>query len=93
MPKAVWNGVVLAESKKTIKVEGNHYFPPEAVNRDYFVEKDAHTTCWWKGVASYYDVVVDGKVYKSGAWTYPEPSKAAERIRDYVAFYPQVKVE
>jgi len=62
MPKAVWNGVVLAESDETVMVEGNHYFPPKAVNREYFRDSQAHTTCYWKGVASYYDIEVEGGI-------------------------------
>ena len=65
--QAVWNGVVLAESDQTTVVEGNHYFPPDSINREYFAEHDRHTTCPWKGVASYYDVEVDGEVNKSAA--------------------------
>ena len=60
MAKAVWNGAVLAESDETVMVEGNHYFPPEAVNREYFRDSQSHTTCYWKGVASYYDIEVEG---------------------------------
>ncbi|HIE21004.1 MAG TPA: DUF427 domain-containing protein [Acidimicrobiia bacterium] len=93
MPKAVWNGVVLAESDETVVVEGNHYFPPESINRDYFEESDRHTRCFWKGKASYYDVVVDGEVNRDAAWYYPEPSKAASKIKDYVAFWGGVRVE
>jgi uncharacterized protein (DUF427 family) len=92
MPKAIWNGMVLAESDKTITVEGNDYFPPDSVRRDLFAESATHTTCHWKGLASYYDVVVDGKVNRDAAWYYPEPSKAAEEIKDYVAFWHGVAV-
>lgn len=93
MPKAIWNGVTLAESDNTIVVEGNQYFPPDAVNRAYFQFSDTHTTCPWKGLASYYDVVVDGKVNKDAAWYYPEPKEAAHQIKDYVAFWHGVQVE
>jgi uncharacterized protein (DUF427 family) len=92
MPKAVWNGAVLAESDETIVVEGNHYFPPESINRDYFADSSRHTRCYWKGKASYYDVVVDGESNGNAAWYYPDPSKAASEIKDYVAFYGSVKV-
>lgn len=92
MTKAIWNGVVLAESDLTEMVEGNHYFPPETVKRQYFEDSERHTTCHWKGVASYYDVVVDGKRVRNAAWYYPEPSEAAERIRDHVAFYGMVEI-
>jgi uncharacterized protein (DUF427 family) len=93
MPKAVWNGAVLAESDETIVVEGNHYFPPDSVNREYFEDSDRRTRCFWKGQASYYDVVVDGEAYTDGAWYYPTPSEAAESIKGYVAFYNRVKIE
>ena len=93
MPKAVWNGAVLADSDETVVVEGNHYFPPESLNRDFFQDSDSHTQCFWKGTASYYDVVVDGQTYGNGAWYYPDPSKAAKNIQDYVAFYGRVSIE
>lgn len=93
MPKAIWNGVTLAESDNTIVVEGNQYFPPDAVNRAYFKSTDTHTTCPWKGLASYYDVEVDGKVNKDAAWYYPDPKEAAQQIKDYVAFWRGVQVE
>jgi uncharacterized protein (DUF427 family) len=93
MPKATWNGAVLAESDATIVVEGNHYFPPSSLNRLYLVENGQHTTCFWKGVASYFDVVVDGKTNTAAAWYYPEPSAAAMQIKDYVAFWHGVRVE
>jgi uncharacterized protein (DUF427 family) len=80
--KAVWNGATLAESDKTIVIEGNHYFPPDAVKRELFQPSNTHTTCHWKGEASYYTVAVDGK-------TNPE----AAEIKDYVAFWHGVKVE
>ena len=90
--KATWNDVVLAESDKTVVVEGNHYFPPDAVNREYFQDSNTHTTCGWKGEASYYDVVVDGQVNKDAAWFYPETKPAADEIKGYVAFWRGVKV-
>ena len=93
MPKATWNGAVLAESQKTEVVEGNHYFPPDAVRREFFRDSTTHTVCSWKGTASYYDVVVDGQVNKDAAWYYPAPKDAAKQIRDYVAFWHGVKVE
>lgn len=85
--KVTFNGKVIAESDKTIIIEGNHYFPPESVKAELFAENDEHTRCPWKGLASYYDVSVDGEKAGSAAWTYHEPSKAAERIKNYVAFY------
>lgn len=90
--KAIWNDTVLAESDKTIVVEGNHYFPPETVNKKVLQTSDAHTTCPWKGVASYYDVIVDGQVNRQAAWYYPAPKEAAREIRDYVAFWKGVTV-
>ncbi len=93
MAKAIWNGVVLAESDKTIVVEGNHYFPPDAINKEYFKTSDYHTTCPWKGVASYYTVVVNGDENPNAAWYYPTPKDAAKQITNYVAFWRGVKVE
>ena len=80
MPKAVWNGAVLAESDKCVVVDGNQYFPSDSINREYFQESNTHTTCSWKGVASYYIVVVVGEVNKDAAWYYPEPKSAAKTI-------------
>ncbi len=93
MAKAIWNGTVIAESDDTIVVEGNHYFPPESVNQDYLAESTAHTVCPWKGLASYYDVAVDGDVNPEAAWYYPTPSQAAEQIAGYIAFWRGVRVE
>ena len=92
MAKAVWNGAVIAESDHTVKVEGNDYFPPESVRREYLVESATHTRCPWKGLASYYDIVVDGKANRNGAWYYPTPSPAAAEIKDYVAFWHGVRI-
>jgi uncharacterized protein (DUF427 family) len=92
MPKAIWNDTVIAESDRTIEVEGNQYFPPDSVNRQFLSESQKHTTCHWKGVASYHDVVVDGKVSRDGAWYYPDPLPAAAEIKDYLAFWHGVKV-
>ena len=91
--KAVWNGKVVAESSKTVVVEGNHYFPPDALKQEYFKDSDRHTVCPWKGQASYKDVVVDGKVSEGGAWYYPEPKSAAAEIRGYYAFWRGVTVQ
>jgi len=91
--RATWNGAVLAESDDTVVVEGNHYFPVTALHREHFRPSDTHTTCGWKGIASYYDVVVDGTVNKDAAWYYPEPKDAAKQILDRVAFWKGVKVE
>jgi len=91
--RALWNGVTLAESDKTVVVEGNHYFPPDTIKREYFVETPTHTTCPWKGLASYYTVVADGKSNPDAAWFYPDPKPAAAEIKDYVAFWKGVRVE
>lgn len=93
MVRATWNGVVLAESDATIRLEGNHYFPPEALDPEYFSPSDRRSTCPWKGQARYYDVTVEGKVNRAAAWYYPEPKPAAEIIRDRVAFWHGVRVE
>ncbi len=93
MAKAVWNGVVLAESDATVMVEGNHYFPPSSIKSEYLVATDAHTTCPWKGLASYYDVVVGDAVNQGAAWYYPAPKPAAADIKDHVAFWRGVEVE
>ena len=93
MPRATWNGVVLAESDQGVVIEGNYYFPPESVNMEFFRSSQTHTTCHWKGLASYYNLVVDGQTNKDAAWYYPAPSEAAKSIRDYIAFWRGVKVE
>jgi uncharacterized protein (DUF427 family) len=90
--KATWKGTVLAESGDTVVVEGNHYFPPDSINRSYFTESDTHTNCPWKGIASYFDIKVDGDVNKDAAWYYPDPKEAAANIRDRVAFWKGVSV-
>jgi uncharacterized protein (DUF427 family) len=91
--RAIWNGVTLADSDDTVVVEGNHYFPAESLERAYVRESDTHTTCSWKGVASYYDVVVDGQVNEDAVWYYPDPKDAASQIRGRVAFWRGVTVE
>jgi uncharacterized protein (DUF427 family) len=93
MAKAIWNGTVLAESDSTVMVEGNHYFPNDAVNWEYFKESQTHTTCPWKGVASYYTIEVNGKENRDAAWYYPQPSEMASSIINHVAFWRGVKVE
>ena len=90
--KAMWNDKVLAESDETIIVEGNQYFPPQAINEEYFQESNSHTVCPWKGTASYYDVVVNGDVNRNAAWYYPSASPAAKNIEGYVAFWHGVRV-
>ena len=91
--KATWRDAVLAESDDTEVVEGNHYFPPGAIKREYFRESATHTTCPWKGEASYYDVVVNGEVNRDAAWYYPEAKEAAKNIEGRVAFWRGVRVE
>jgi uncharacterized protein (DUF427 family) len=93
MAKAIWNGVVIAESEKTQVIEGNHYFPREAVKAEYLRESELHTTCPWKGLASYYTIEVDGQKNTDAAWYYPEPKPAAKEITDHIAFWRGVKVE
>ena len=89
--RVVRDDVILAESNETIVIEGNHYFPPESINWDYFQKSNTHTTCPWKGQASYYTIVIGGKTEPDAAWYYPEPKEAAKEIKDYVAFYKGVE--
>jgi uncharacterized protein (DUF427 family) len=95
MPRALWNGALLAEARRdeVELVEGNVYFPPEAVDRSYLQESQTHTVCPWKGTASYYDVVVGGAVNKDAAWYYPVTQSAAAHIAGYVAFWKGVSIE
>ena len=90
--KAIWKDEVIAESNETVVIEGNHYFPPDAINKDYFKSSDTHTVCHWKGTASYYDVVVNGDVNSDAAWFYPEVSELVKGIKGYIAFWKGVKV-
>ena len=90
--KAVWENTVVAESNETIVVEGNHYFPPESIKKDCFAPSDTHSTCPWKGLASYYHVKVNELVNQDAAWFYPDPKEAANSIRNYVAFWRGVTV-
>ena len=92
MQKAIWNGKILAESDSTIVVEDNHYFPEESINDEYFFLTNHHTTCSWKGIASYYNIIVDGKKNENSAWFYPSPKDAAAHIRNYVAFWKGVEI-
>ena len=92
MPRAIWNGTLLAESDRCLVVEGNQYFPPDALKREYLRPSDTHTVCGWKGTASYYDVVVDGQINKDATWYYPAPKDAASQIAGYVAFWRGVTV-
>jgi len=91
--RAVWNGQVIAESGETIEIEGNQYFPPGSVKREFLNDNEQTSVCHWKGTASYYDVVVDGEVASGGAWYYPEPKDAVSELKDRVAFWRGVKVE
>lgn len=90
--KATWNGVVVAESDATVVVEGNHYFPADAIKREYFEPSATHTECGWKGTASYYTLVVNGQRNADAAWYYPTPKDAAKHIAGYVAFWKGVTV-
>jgi uncharacterized protein (DUF427 family) len=94
MPKAIWNGTVIAEAPLDAveTVEGNTYFPPAAIKREFFKDSETHTVCGWKGTASYFDVVVDGQVNADAAWYYPETKDAARNIKGYVAFWRGVEV-
>ena len=92
MTKAVWNGIVLAESNWCISVEGSSYFPPNSLRREFLVPSQTHTACAWKGLASYYHVTVDGRTNKDAAWYYPAPQAEAHEIKDYVAFWKGVQV-
>ncbi len=93
MPKAIWNGEVLAESDDCVVVEGNQYFPKASVNMEVLRPSETHTFCGWKGKASYYDVVVGSQVNKDAAWYYPEPMDGAGQVKDRVAFWRGVEVE
>jgi len=90
--KAIWNGKVIAESNDTVVVEGNHYFPKDSIKKDLFNESSTQSRCPWKGLASYYNVKVDGKENKDAAWYYAEPKDAAKNIKDRVAFWKGVEV-
>tara|TARA_R110002072_G_scaffold172324_1_gene326333 strand:- start:14143 stop:14424 length:282 start_codon:yes stop_codon:yes gene_type:complete len=90
--KAIWNDTLLAESNKTLVIEGNHYFPHEAINQNYFKPSNTKTHCPWKGEASYYDIEANGKTNEDAAWFYPETKHAANSIKNYVAFWKGVKI-
>ncbi len=91
--KAIWNGKVIAESNKTINIEGNQYFPAESVKSEYLSGSKTQTVCHWKGTASYFDVTVDGNTNKDAAWYYPEPSGLADKIKNYIAFWHGAEVK
>lgn len=90
--RAIWNGQILAESSKTINVEGNEYFPAESIKKFLFDKNDHYTLCPWKGIASYFDIVVNGETNENAAWFYSDPKAAAENIKNYVAFWRGVEV-
>ncbi len=90
--KAIWRDKILAESDETIIIESNHYFPPGSVKREYVQNSSTHTTCPWKGEASYYNIAVNDDVNNDAAWYYPEPKEAAKEIKNYVAFWNGVEV-
>ncbi|NLR91633.1 DUF427 domain-containing protein [Flammeovirga agarivorans] len=93
MKKAIWNGVVIAESDQTVEVEGNQYFPPSSIKKEYFTSTDSKSTCPWKGVASYYSINVNGETNTNAAWTYKRPSEMASEIKDHIAFWKGVEVK
>jgi uncharacterized protein (DUF427 family) len=91
--RAIWNGVVIADSERSVTVEGSDYFPPETVRRELLRPSNTRTTCPWKGEASYYDVMVDGNINQDAAWYYRDPKPAAQNITGYIAFWKGVKIE
>lgn len=93
MKKAIWNGQVIAESDNTVVVEGNHYFPPESLNKEFLKDSDTTSTCPWKGFANYYDIEVNGQVNSGAAWYYKQPSEKAKEIKDHVAFWKGVEIQ
>jgi uncharacterized protein (DUF427 family) len=93
MPKAMWNEAVIADSENTVVVEGNHYFPANSLNREYFSPSPTTTICPWKGTAHYYTLEVNGERNPDAAWYYPEPKPAAKEIKDHVAFWRGVAVQ
>jgi uncharacterized protein (DUF427 family) len=93
MPRAIWKDTVLAESEDTVVVDGNHYFPPDAIRREHFVPSERTSVCLWKGTARYYDVHVGDDVNRAAAWYYPETKPRADKIRGRVAFWRGVQVE
>ncbi len=91
--RATWNGVVLAETSRTVRLEGNHYFPPDSLNREYFLDSPTRTLCPWKGMASYYTLDAGGAVNPDAAWYYRHPNPIAWRIKNHVAFWNEVQIE
>ena len=92
MPRAVWNGAILAETDASVVVDGNHYFPPASIREEHFRESAVQTECGWKGTASYYDVVVNDKTNAQAAWYYADPKPEAAQIKGYVAFWKGVEI-
>ena len=92
MMKAIWNGAILAESDSIITLEHNHYFPEEALNRQYFKPSGTTTLCPWKGTANYYTIEVEGELNKDAAWEYREPKAEAKHIKGYIAFWRGVEI-
>ena len=90
--KAIWNNTIIAESNDTVIVENNHYFPTPSLRREYVIDSDYQTTCPWKGLASYYSVVVDGQINENAAWFYPQPKAGAEAVTNRVAFWKGVQI-
>lgn len=90
--KAIFNHQIIAESDKTLSVEGNQYFPPESIKMEFINKSQTNTVCPWKGTASYYDITVDGSTNKDAAWYYPNPSSMADKLKDYVAFWRGVEI-
>lgn len=90
--KAIWNGETIAESANTREIEGNQYFPPESVKREFLKESNTHTICPWKGTASYFNLEVNGKINNDAAWYYPDPKTAALEIKDFIAFWKGVEI-
>lgn len=90
--KAIWNGVVIAESDDTVVVEGNHYFPESSLKREYLTFSNHRTSCAWKGQARYHSLLVNGSMNENAVWYYPEPSEAAAQIKGRVAFWKGVSV-
>ena len=93
MPRAIWNGTVIAESDQTVQVDGNHYFPPASIKQEFFEETATETTCGWKGTANYYSIKVDGQENADAAWAYRDPLPEAAHIKDHLAFWKGVVVE
>ncbi len=95
--RAMWHGQVIAQSDNTVIIEGNHYFPPDSVSKNYLKKSNTHSLCYWKGLASYYDVTADDQIEKNAAWYYPKPTRLSMAIMrkdfsNYVAFWKDVKV-